>query len=56
MIFANLVSDYGSAASAFVVDAGFSFFVNKIGQKVASEIFTLIDDGTLTSPIITPTI
>lgn len=53
MIFANLVSDYGSAASAFAVDSGFSFFVNKLGQKVASETFTLIDDGTLTSPIIT---
>ncbi|MGC8947889.1 MAG: TldD/PmbA family protein [Thermoprotei archaeon] len=53
MIFANLVSDYGSAASAFAVDAGFSFFVNKIGQKIASDIFTLIDDGTLESPVIT---
>lgn len=53
MIFANLVSDYGSAASAFAVDAGFSFFVNKLNQKVASDIFTLIDDGTLESPIIT---
>ncbi len=53
IIFANLVSDYGSAASAFAVDSGLSFFVNKLNQKVASETFTLIDDGTLTSPIIT---
>jgi PmbA protein len=46
-IFANLIDEVMSSASAFNVDAGLSFFSGKIGEKVASEKFNLIDDPTL---------
>jgi PmbA protein len=46
-VFANLVNDVMSAASAFNVDAGLSFLANMLGKKVASTEVTLIDDGTL---------
>ncbi|MEM1607427.1 MAG: TldD/PmbA family protein [Candidatus Bathyarchaeia archaeon] len=47
MVFADIVSQVGSLSSAFLVDAGQSFLVDKIGSEVASEKFTLIDDPTL---------
>ena len=46
-VFANLVNDVMSAASAFNIDAGLSFLANMLGKKVASSELTLIDDGTL---------
>lgn len=46
-IFANLLSDVVGSASAFNVDAGFSFFTGKLGERVASEELTLLDDGTI---------
>jgi PmbA protein len=42
---ANLISLIGSFASAFSVDAGTSYLVDKIGKKVASEEFSLTDHG-----------
>jgi len=43
---ANLLNTCGDAASAYSVDAGFSYLAGKVGQKVASENITLSDDGT----------
>ena len=43
-IFANLVNTVAFSASAYAIDAGYSFFAEKLGQKVASEHFTLVDD------------
>jgi PmbA protein len=42
---ANLVSLTGDFASAFSVDAGTSYLVDKLGKKVASENFNLTDHG-----------
>ncbi len=42
---ANLVSLTGDFASAFAVDAGTSYLVDKLGKKVASENFNLTDHG-----------
>lgn len=47
MVFADIVNQVGSLSSAFLVDAGQSFLVDKIGSEVASRKFTLIDDPTL---------
>lgn len=47
MVFADIVNQVGSLSSAFLVDAGQSFLVDKIGSEVASKKFTLIDDPTL---------
>jgi PmbA protein len=44
---ANLLESVGSAASAFEVDAGFSFLAKKLGKTVASNCVTLMDDATL---------
>ncbi|MFA4647791.1 TldD/PmbA family protein [Pyrococcus kukulkanii] len=47
LAFANLLSYMGWAFSAFAVEAGFSYFANKLDQKVASEIVTIKDVGNL---------
>ncbi|MCS7135710.1 MAG: TldD/PmbA family protein [Nitrososphaerota archaeon] len=47
MTFAHIVDEVGSAASAFNVDTGVSFFIDVLGKQVASQRFTLIDDPTL---------
>lgn len=47
MVFADFVNQVGSLSSAFLVDAGQSFLIDKIGLEVASKKFTLIDDPTL---------
>jgi PmbA protein len=46
LVFADLVNQVGSLSSAFLVDAGRSFLINKIGAEVASDRFTLTDDPT----------
>jgi len=46
-ICANLMNEVMNSASAFNVDAGLSFFLNKVDKKVANEKLTLIDDPTL---------
>jgi PmbA protein len=43
-IFGNLINSVAFSASAFAVEAGFSFLGDKLGQKVASEELTLTDD------------
>ena len=43
----NIVETIGMAASAFSVDAGISYLVEKLGKKVAAESFSLTDHGTL---------
>ncbi len=43
-IFANLINSVAFSTSAFAVEAGFSFLGDKLGQKVASEQLTLVDD------------
>ena len=48
-VFASLMNDVMSAASAFNVDAGLSFLTNMLGKKIASNHFTLVDDGTLST-------
>lgn len=47
LIFGDLINQIGTLASAFLVDAGFSFLKDKIGSPVASKNFTLTDDPTL---------
>jgi len=47
LVFGDLVNQMGSLSSAFMVEAGQSFLADKIGLRVASENFTLIDDPTL---------
>lgn len=47
LIFADLVNQIGTRASAFMVDAGRSFLTGKIGQEVACDKFTLVDDPTV---------
>ncbi len=47
MMFASLVNQTGQHASAFAVEAGLSFLGDKIGQKVASDKFSLSDDATM---------
>lgn len=41
----NLLGYVGMAASAFSVELGYSFFIEKLGKKVASDLVTLYDDG-----------
>jgi PmbA protein len=41
----NIVETVAGAASAFSVDAGTSYLVEKLGKKVASETFNLTDHG-----------
>ncbi len=43
----NILSTLGHFASAFAVEAGFSFLVGKIGNKVAKENVTIKDFGNL---------
>jgi PmbA protein len=45
--FADLLERMGSAASAFDVDAGLSFFQDKMGKKIGNDAVTLVDDGTM---------
>jgi len=45
--FANLMQHVGAAASAYAVEAGFSFLGGKIGKKVASGCMSLEDNGLL---------
>ncbi len=47
MTAANMIEEVGGMASAFYVDSQFSFLTGKLGEKVASDIFTLLDDPTL---------
>jgi PmbA protein len=46
-IFANLMTRVGDSASAYFLDLGFSFFQGMLNKQVASDIFTLNDDGRL---------
>ncbi len=43
----NLMSTVGMFTSAMAVEAGFSFLMNRIGEKVATEDFTMRDIGNL---------
>lgn len=43
---ANFIDHVGGSASAFNVDAGWSFLKDKIGKRVASDLVTICDDGT----------
>ncbi len=43
----NIVESMAFAASAFSVDAGTSYLVDKLGKSVASESFNLTDHGTV---------
>jgi len=47
LVFADLISQVGIVSSAFLVDAGQSFLVDKIGSEVACSKLTLIDDPTV---------
>ncbi|MCD6528929.1 TldD/PmbA family protein [Candidatus Bathyarchaeota archaeon] len=51
LVFADLVNQVGLLSSAFYVDVGQSFLVDKLGSEVASERFTLIDDPTLPNSV-----
>ena len=46
-IFADLVDRAADSASAYTVDLGLSFFQDSLGKKIASEKFTLYDNGRL---------
>jgi PmbA protein len=43
-IFSNLINTTAFSASAYGIDSGYSYFVDKLGQKVGSERVTLTDD------------
>jgi len=45
--FANLLTYVGFMSSAYAAEVGFSFFINKLNQKVASEHVTLRDMGNM---------
>lgn len=47
MSISNLLSVTAESLSAFNVDSGLSFFINKINKNVANENVTLTDDGIL---------
>jgi PmbA protein len=47
MVFADLLQQTGRFASAFYVDAGLSFLKDRLGQQIASQNLTLLDDPTL---------
>ncbi|WP_457751671.1 TldD/PmbA family protein [Thermococcus sp.] len=47
LAFANLLSYMSFMTSAYAAEAGFSFLVNKLGQKVANEIVTIKDVGNM---------
>ena len=47
--FANLINHVISSTSIFAVEAGLSFFADKLGKRVAGEEITLVDDGSLPS-------
>jgi PmbA protein len=47
LVFADLVSQLGERASAFLVDTGQSFLTDKIGTQVASKVLTIHDDPTI---------
>ena len=47
LAFANLMSYMSFMTSAFAVEAGFSFLVGKLGQKVANENVTIKDIGNM---------
>lgn len=47
MTLANIMEEVGEMSSAYHVDSGLSFLRNKLGQKIASEILTLVDDPTI---------
>ncbi|WP_297459846.1 TldD/PmbA family protein [Thermococcus sp.] len=47
LAFANLLSYMSFMTSAYAAEAGFSPFVNRLGQKVANEIVTVKDVGNL---------
>jgi PmbA protein len=47
MTLANLIEEVGEHDSAFHVESGLSFLADKVGESVASEKFTLIDDPTI---------
>ncbi len=43
-IFANLINTTGFSASAYGIEAGFSYFPDKLGKEVGSQQLTLTDD------------
>ncbi|MBC7081788.1 MAG: TldD/PmbA family protein [Thermoplasmatales archaeon] len=45
LAFANLSSNFSDLSSAFLVKSGYSFLVDKIGKKVASEEISIYDSG-----------
>ncbi|NJF24661.1 TldD/PmbA family protein [Thermococcus sp. Bubb.Bath] len=47
LAFANLLSYMSFMTSAYAAEAGFSFLINKLGQKVANEIVTIKDVGNM---------
>jgi PmbA protein len=47
MAFANLMSYTANSFSAFYVDSGFSFLGDMIGKKVAADMVSITDDGTM---------
>ena len=47
LCFATMLGGGLYSISAFFVDSGISFFLDKMGEKVASDMFTLVNDGTM---------
>ncbi|MEM2876066.1 MAG: TldD/PmbA family protein, partial [Candidatus Bathyarchaeia archaeon] len=47
LVFADLINQMGFSSSAFYVESGQSFLIDKLNSKVSSEKLTLIDDPTL---------
>ena len=51
-IFANLIDSVAYASSAYAIEAGFSFLGGQLGKKLASEKFSLYDDGRLANGLL----
>lgn len=54
LAFANFLERAAGSSSAGYVDAGLSFFKDKIGQKVGTEALTMVDDGTNSDIVVSP--
>lgn len=51
MVAADISSQVGSMASAFYLDVGMSFLCDRLGEKVCSPSFTMVDDPTGTGAL-----
>jgi len=54
LAFANFLERAAGSASAGLVDAGLSFFKDKVGESVATDQLTMVDDATNKNIVVSP--